>query len=105
MYFQTNNYRSFEIWCNLQDPIRKIPGPPGLPILGNVLSLNPSFLHIQLFEMARKYGAVMKLKIFTYPIVVINSKDACLEALIKAGETQFFTFSEQFCRVEHGSHA
>ncbi|XP_067941878.1 cytochrome P450 1A1-like [Watersipora subatra] len=68
-----------------RDPIRKIPGPPGLPILGNVLSLNPSFLHIQLFEMARKYGAVMKLKIFTYPIVVINSKDACLEALIKAG--------------------
>ncbi|XP_067943083.1 cytochrome P450 1A1-like [Watersipora subatra] len=69
----------------MKDPIRKIPGPPGLPILGNALSLYMPNLHNQFYDMAREYGAVMKVTIFGVPIVVINSKEACVEALIKTG--------------------
>ncbi|XP_067942929.1 cytochrome P450 2M1-like [Watersipora subatra] len=69
----------------LKDPIRKIPGPPGLPLLGNVLSMELLNLHNQFYEMARKYGAVMKVKIFSKPVVILNSREACLEALTKTG--------------------
>ncbi|XP_067942312.1 cytochrome P450 2B5-like [Watersipora subatra] len=69
----------------LKDPIRKIPGPPGLPILGNILHLDTENLHNQFFRLARQYGAVMKIRIFTVPVVVLNSKEACLEALTKTG--------------------
>ncbi|XP_067942904.1 cytochrome P450 2B1-like [Watersipora subatra] len=70
---------------SLKNPLRKIPGPPGLPLLGHILSLNPTKIHNQFYEMARKYGAIMKVKIFTKTIVVLNSKEACLEALSKTG--------------------
>ncbi|XP_067943680.1 cytochrome P450 2C23-like isoform X2 [Watersipora subatra] len=76
---------SYLLIKSLKNPLRKIPGPSGYPLLGNILSLNPKNIHNQFYEMARKYGDVMKVKIFTKPIVVLNSRQACLEALIKTG--------------------
>ena len=70
----------------LQDPLRKIPGPRGLPLLGNVLEINPESMHNKLYDIARQYGPVSKISVFNIPIVFLNSTDACLEALVKKGE-------------------
>ena len=69
----------------LQNPIRKIPGPPGLPIVGNVLTLNVPNLKGQFYEMAERYGPVMKVYIFNMPVVILNTTEVCLEALVKTG--------------------
>jgi len=79
-----------------QDPLRKIPGPPLVPLFGNALQLDQPRLHIQLHEWAKEYGPVMKIKIFTKPIVVVNSIKAINEALITKGKQDYtFTHAEQ----------
>ena len=42
-------------------------------------------MHVQLYELAQKYGPVMKIYIFTKPVVVLNTADVIHEALIKRG--------------------
>ncbi|XP_077999480.1 cytochrome P450 2U1-like [Glandiceps talaboti] len=58
------------------------PGPKGLPILGNLLSLgtNP---HLTFIEMAKKYGNVFTIKIASESIVVLNGYQAVKDALVK----------------------
>lgn len=40
-----------------------LPGPPGIPILGNALSLKPTNIHQTLEDWALKYGPFYKLRI------------------------------------------
>lgn len=70
----------------LQDPLRKIPGPTAWPLVGNALMLNPKRLHVQLCEMAKEYGPMMKIYMFNSPIVVVNSTDLCYDALNRNGK-------------------
>ena len=45
----------------LKDPLRKIPGPQGYPIIGNTLDYSLSNdLHQVLLERAKKYGQIYK---------------------------------------------
>lgn len=62
-----------------------VPGPPPLPIVGNTLMINAKRLHMQLYDLAKKHGPVMKLMIFNEPVIILNSIDACLEAKLKRG--------------------
>ncbi|XP_066532429.1 cytochrome P450 2J1-like isoform X2 [Hoplias malabaricus] len=48
------------------------PGPPALPFIGNIHSLRPSKIHIQLGELAEKYGSVFSIQIFGPRMVVLN---------------------------------
>ena len=77
--------RYLAVFC-MQDPLRQIPGPPGLPLFGNALQMDQSYLHVQLHEWAKEYGPVMKIKIFTKPIVLVNSIKAINEALLTKGK-------------------
>ena len=43
-------------------------------------------MHNQLYDIARKYGAVTKLYIFNTPVVVLNSAEAGLQALTERGK-------------------
>ena len=44
--------------------MRSIPGPPGLPFLGNTIELVKSDdLHALRLELARKYGKIYKTRI------------------------------------------
>ncbi|XP_067943113.1 cytochrome P450 1A1-like [Watersipora subatra] len=76
---------SYVLYKRWKDPLRKIPGPKGLPLLGNTFSIKPEQMHVQLYDIAKKYGAVTKISLFNTPIVILNSTEACLEALIKKG--------------------
>ena len=76
----------------IQDPIRKIPGPPGVPLLGNVLSINLPNLHNQFYEIAKKYGPVTKIHVLNTPIVVLNSTEVCLEALVRTGKLLYIDY-------------
>ena len=51
--------------------LAQLPGPKGLPLLGNLLQLNPKRLHLTLEEWCRKFGPVYTYKLMIRPVVVI----------------------------------
>ncbi|KAF6034560.1 hypothetical protein EB796_007137 [Bugula neritina] len=69
----------------LKDPLRKIPGPRGLPFIGNTLSVDPTKLHMILYDWAEKYGDIMKISLFNTPMVVVNSTELAYKVLVKTG--------------------
>ena len=70
----------------LQNPLRQIPGPLGLPLLGNALTIRPEIMHLQFYKMAKKYGPIFKVDILHTPFVVLNSTEVALDAMIRSGK-------------------
>ncbi|CAK9184168.1 unnamed protein product [Ilex paraguariensis] len=56
------------------------PGPPRLPIIGNLHQLG-KLPHQSLLQLSRKYGPVMLLKLCNTPTVVISSANMAKEVL------------------------
>uniref|UniRef100_A0A1W7HBN8 Cytochrome P450 n=1 Tax=Scoparia dulcis TaxID=107240 RepID=A0A1W7HBN8_SCODU len=48
------------------------PGPPGLPLIGNLHQLKEP-LHEYFFELSKKYGPLLFLKLGSRPVLVANS--------------------------------
>ncbi|CAL1414879.1 unnamed protein product [Linum trigynum] len=63
---------------NLQQQIP--PGPPKLPILGNLYQLG-ALPHQSLWQLAKKYGHVMQFHFGRIPAVIISSPEAAKEVL------------------------
>ena len=79
-----------------QERGRPLPGPRGLPILGNILDLGEA-PHINLAQLAQKYGDVYQIRIGSRPIVVLNGTDTIRQALVRqsidfAGRPDFASF-------------
>eukprot|EP00246_Nothoceros_aenigmaticus_P017309 TRINITY_DN8392_c0_g1_i2.p1 TRINITY_DN8392_c0_g1~~TRINITY_DN8392_c0_g1_i2.p1 ORF type:complete len:132 (+),score=11.15 TRINITY_DN8392_c0_g1_i2:66-461(+) len=52
------------------------PGPPGIPVLGNMLALGGSkLLHENLADMSKQYGPLMFLRLGSTPCVVASSPE------------------------------
>jgi cytochrome P450/nitrite reductase/ring-hydroxylating ferredoxin subunit len=51
--------------------LAQLPGPKGLPVLGNILQLHPRRLHLTLEEWYRDFGCVYMYKLMNRPFVVI----------------------------------
>ncbi|MDO9286581.1 MAG: cytochrome P450 [Aquabacterium sp.] len=49
-----------------------LPGPPGLPVVGNLLQIKPTRLHLQLEQWCRDYGPVYKLQLGPRQAVVFG---------------------------------
>lgn len=64
-----------------------LPGPRGLPFLGNALQINPGRLHRILEAWAGKYGSRYKLRIGPKPIVVLGEPEEVLSVLRDRPET------------------
>nr|GMC53506.1 cytochrome P450 83B1-like [Ipomoea batatas] len=57
------------------------PGPPGLPILGNLLQFSSAVPHTFLWQLSHKYGPLMGIKLGSREAVVISSAKMAMEAL------------------------
>jgi cytochrome P450 len=71
------------------------PGPHGLPIIGNLLSMG-RYPYITFTNLAKEYGDIFQIHIFSQPVVVLNRLETIREALLKqqedfAGRPDFFT--------------
>ncbi|KAM6105256.1 cytochrome P450 2H1-like [Pterocles gutturalis] len=58
------------------------PGPISLPIVGNILQLNPQNLPESLKKLSKKYGPVFTIHLGTQKAVVLYGYDVVKEALI-----------------------
>lgn len=67
---------------NESNPRRLPPGPPTLPIFGNLFSLGTK-PHVSLTELAKTYGPLMSLQLGQMPTVVVSSAIMAREALQK----------------------
>ncbi|ELU07686.1 hypothetical protein CAPTEDRAFT_96211, partial [Capitella teleta] len=59
-----------------------IPGPPTIPLLGNVLQLGPR-MEIELGKLSKKYGPVFKINLLNKTVVILSSYEAIYEAFVK----------------------
>ncbi|KAK3001565.1 hypothetical protein RJ639_021235 [Escallonia herrerae] len=68
---------------------RSAPGPPGLPFIGNLHQLDNSALHRHLWQLSKKYGPIMSLRLGIIPTLVISSARMAKEVF----KTHDLTFS------------
>jgi cytochrome P450 len=65
--------------------LKKIPGPPILPIVGNLPNID-KHQYLSFTKMAKQYGDIFQVRIFFQPIVVINGLETIRQALLKQGD-------------------
>jgi cytochrome P450 len=75
--------------------VKKIPKPPALPFIGNLLFIG-NHQYLSFTKMAKQYGDIFQIHIFSQPIVVINGLETIKQALLKqadefAGRPHFYT--------------
>ena len=60
----------------------KLPGPSGLPFIGNALQLDKKRPHHTLFNWIKDYGNLYKIKLFGEEIVVVSSEEGIREVIL-----------------------
>ncbi|OAE21462.1 hypothetical protein AXG93_2105s1010 [Marchantia polymorpha subsp. ruderalis] len=60
---------------------RRPPGPPSLPVIGQLHHLVSGLLHHTLAKIAEKYGPIMWLELGAVGVVVVSSSDMAREIL------------------------
>ena len=61
------------------------PGPPTLPLIGNLHQIPSEKRHIQFEKWAREYGPVFSLMLGTKVMIVLNSDQAIKDLIDKQG--------------------
>ncbi|KAM5544563.1 hypothetical protein V8D89_001461 [Ganoderma adspersum] len=57
------------------------PGPPPAPVLGNLLQLPTTKVWERLFQWGQTYGPIYQLRLFSTPLLVLNTWEAGREVL------------------------
>ncbi|NXM68707.1 CP2H2 protein, partial [Serilophus lunatus] len=76
----------FAIWGSTSQKGKEPPGPFPLPVVGNILQLNPKNVPESLKKLKEKYGPVFKIYLGPRKIVVLYGYDVVKEALIDQGD-------------------
>ena len=63
-----------------------LPGPRGLPLLGNLHRIRFDRLHLILEDWAEQYGAIFRIRIGPHPIAVISDRSAIQRILVQRPE-------------------
>ncbi|KAH9917064.1 cytochrome P450 [Fomitopsis serialis] len=63
-------------WSRNRRALRLPPGPPRLPIIGNLNQISDDYQHEIFTEWARKYGDVVYARLLTKDVLIINSAAA-----------------------------
>ncbi|KAJ4469977.1 cytochrome P450 [Lentinula edodes] len=66
---------------------KKPPGPPGWPVLGNVLDNPTSEKHKTFKAWGDKYGPIIKYSLMTQEIIVLNERNTAYELLERRSST------------------
>ncbi|XP_071490913.1 cytochrome P450 1A1-like [Diadema antillarum] len=61
---------------------KPLPGPWGLPIVGNLLNLGEE-PHVAMMKLAREYGNVFQIRLGSRPVVVLCGQEAIRSALVR----------------------
>ena len=61
------------------------PGPPTLPVLGNLHQIPDKSRHLQFEKWAREYGPIFSLMVGTKTMIVLNSDQAIKDLVDKRG--------------------
>lgn len=78
---------SYILYGNIRRPPGISPGPPLLPIVGNIPLLAKSENIIEGFKTVRKkYGDIFSLKLGTKLIIVVNGYDSLKDFLVRKGD-------------------
>lgn len=72
-------------WRKTPQGLKKIPGPRGYPLLGNLLEVGKN-VHLSLTQLSRTYGDIMMIHLGTKPVLVLSGLETIKEALVKHGE-------------------
>ncbi|KAK3599438.1 hypothetical protein CHS0354_036454 [Potamilus streckersoni] len=64
------------------------PGPPGWPILGCLLEIDPSHLHFNLDRWAKKYGPLILFRLATKKMIVMSCPRKVKKALMEKGYSE-----------------
>jgi cytochrome P450 len=72
----------FNLWhCIHNMRIRDLPGPRGLPLLGNALQIDSASLHLTAEKWSRTYGEVFRFRIGPRQLVVLSNPETIATAL------------------------
>jgi cytochrome P450 len=63
-----------------------LPGPPPRPFV-NVLTFLSDRLHVELNQLAKKYGNIFQIQVGTKTFVILNSLETIKEALVKQSDS------------------
>ena len=63
-----------------------LPGPDGIPFIGNFHQLNTPKLHVQLLKWAKKYGPVYTIWLGFKPVVIVTGSKQIHEVLVVRGK-------------------
>ncbi|KAK7376740.1 hypothetical protein VNO80_02156 [Phaseolus coccineus] len=66
------------------------PAPPSLPLIGNLHQLHYSSLHCSLWQLAKRYGPLMSLRLATLQTVVVSSARLAKQ-ILKTHDLNFAT--------------
>ena len=67
-------------------PFRDLPGPRGLPVLGNLHQFRFDRLHLKLEAWAEQYGPMFAIRIGPHRIAVISDRSAIQQVLLQRPE-------------------
>uniref|UniRef100_A0A8B9JVX0 Cytochrome P450, family 2, subfamily P, polypeptide 6 n=1 Tax=Astyanax mexicanus TaxID=7994 RepID=A0A8B9JVX0_ASTMX len=62
------------------------PGPPTLPFIGNLHTIDTTRIHLQFIEFAEKYGNLFSIQIFGPRAVVVNGYKLVKELYVNQGD-------------------
>ncbi|KAL4797741.1 cytochrome P450 [Aspergillus venezuelensis] len=65
--------------------LRELPGPKGLPLLGNISSIPAIHAFLTFYNLSKAYGPIYKLSIFGSTHVIISSSKIAEDLLAKRG--------------------
>ncbi len=63
-----------------------IPGPKGLPLVGNVLQLDKLRPELNMVTWAKQFGSIYVIKVFSTPLVIVSGYNELYDVLVKKGK-------------------